>query len=50
VEAKRNFTWPTINEFNRAIDFFDKIAENRTNPAIIYVDDEVKRRRLVTKS
>jgi acetyl-CoA synthetase len=39
-EAKRNFKWPRIGEFNWALDYFDKIAEERTSPAMILVDDE----------
>jgi acetyl-CoA synthetase len=39
-EAKREFLWPNIVEFNWAIDYFDKIAEEESNPAILYVDDE----------
>ena len=39
-EAKKEFLWPNIVEFNWAIDYFDKIAEEESNPAILYVDDE----------
>lgn len=38
-EAKKEFLWPNIVEFNWAIDYFDKIAEEESNPAILYVDD-----------
>lgn len=38
--AKSNFEWPKIEEFNWATDFFDKIAEESTNPAIVLVDDK----------
>lgn len=38
--AKSNFEWPKIEEFNWATDFFDKIAEESTNSAIILVDDQ----------
>ena len=41
-EAKREFLWPNIVEFNWAIDYFDKIAEEESSPAILYVDEGVE--------
>jgi acetyl-CoA synthetase len=39
-EAKRNFSWPKTEEFNWATDYFDRTAEERANPAMIFVDDQ----------
>lgn len=39
-EAKEEFLWPNIVEFNWALDYFDKIAEEESNLAILYVDDD----------
>ena len=38
-EARNGFKWPTISKFNWAIDYFDKIAENNDNLALIYADE-----------
>jgi acetyl-CoA synthetase len=38
-EAKTGFEWPTPSNFNWALDYFDGLADNRTNPALQYVDD-----------
>nr|WP_252900959.1 AMP-binding protein [Vulcanisaeta sp. JCM 14467] len=41
-EAKANFQWPSPGEFNWAVDYFDKyLAETATNPALIYINDEL---------
>ena len=41
-EARANFKWPHSGEFNWAIDYFDKyLAENATNPALVYINDEL---------
>ncbi|MEM2949739.1 MAG: AMP-binding protein [Nitrososphaeria archaeon] len=39
-EAKENFSWPYVEEFNWALDYFDKMAEEASTPAMLYVDDE----------
>ncbi|MGQ9551841.1 MAG: acyl-CoA synthetase [Candidatus Bathycorpusculaceae bacterium] len=39
-EAKRDFKWPRMGEFNWALDYFDRMAEERTDSAMIIVDDE----------
>ena len=38
-EARNGFKWPTISKFNWALDYFDKIAENNDNLALIYADE-----------
>jgi len=38
-EAKGGFNWPTLENFNWALDYFDQLADRCTNPAIEYVDD-----------
>lgn len=38
-EAKDGFTWPTLGNFNWALDYFDQLADKCTNPALEYVDD-----------
>lgn len=48
--AKSNFEWPKIEEFNWATEFFDKIAEESTNPAIVLVDDEGLEEKISFKS
>ncbi|MGC8606802.1 MAG: acyl-CoA synthetase [Vulcanisaeta sp.] len=41
-EARSNFRWPPPGEFNWAVDYFDKyLAETSTNPALIYINDEL---------
>lgn len=43
-EAKANFRWPPPGEFNWAVDYFDKyLAETATNPALVYINDELFR-------
>jgi acetyl-CoA synthetase len=39
-EAKAHFVWPRIASFNWALDYFDSLAEKRSNPALLYVDDK----------
>ncbi|MEM3503622.1 MAG: AMP-binding protein, partial [Nitrososphaeria archaeon] len=39
-EAKESFSWPHVEEFNWALDYFDKVAEEVSTPAMLYVDDE----------
>ena len=38
-EAKAGFSWPITENFNWALDYFDQLADKRTNPALEYVDD-----------
>ena len=38
-EAKAGFNWPAPENFNWALDYFDQLADKRTNPALEYVDD-----------
>ena len=38
-EAVKGFKWPVISKFNWALDYFDKIAENNENPALIYASE-----------
>ncbi len=41
-EARREFRWPRIGEWNWAVQYFDGVlAEHATNPAVIWVDDEL---------
>ncbi|MFP3216172.1 MAG: acyl--CoA ligase [Vulcanisaeta sp.] len=41
-EARANFRWPQHGEFNWAVEYFDRyLAENATNPALIYINDEL---------
>lgn len=37
-EAKAGFAWPTPDNFNWALDYFDHLADQCTNPALEYVD------------
>lgn len=39
-EAKAGFVWPKLEDFNWARDYFDRLADRCTNPALIYVDDK----------
>ena len=39
-EAKLGFNWPTPDNFNWALDYFDHLADKCTNPALEYVDDQ----------
>lgn len=53
-EAVRGFSWPKIERFNWALDYFDDMARGNDEPALIYVDsagieqttsfDEMRRR------
>ena len=45
-EAKTHFTWPRIVDTNWALDYFDSLAEKRTNPALLYVDDKGTEKKL----
>ncbi|CAG4889868.1 AMP-binding protein [Paraburkholderia gardini] len=36
--AYREFTWPTLGEFNWALDYFDTFARNNDQPALMIVD------------
>lgn len=38
-EAKTGFNWPTPDNFNWALNYFDQLADKCTNPALEYVDD-----------
>jgi acetyl-CoA synthetase len=38
-EAMRAFDWPPLAHFNWAIDYFDRIARDNTQPALRVVDD-----------
>ena len=38
-EAKDGFSWPTPDNFNWALNYFDLLADKCTNPALEYVDD-----------
>jgi len=38
-EAKDGFSWPTPDNFNWALNYFDQLADKCTNPALEYVDD-----------
>ncbi|HUK28817.1 MAG TPA: AMP-binding protein [Candidatus Acidoferrales bacterium] len=40
ASAKSEFSWPHIDRFNWALDYFDTLAENCSHPAILYVDDK----------
>ena len=39
-EAKVGFDWPELNQFNWALDYFDTLAGQCSNPALMYVDDK----------
>jgi len=45
-EAKAHFAWPRVSDFNWALDYFDSLAERRTNPALLYVDDKGTEKKL----
>lgn len=49
-EAKKEFLWPNIVEFNWATDYFDKMADEESNPAILYVDDYGVKKVLASKN
>jgi acetyl-CoA synthetase len=38
-QAKAGFSWPTTENFNWALDYFDQLADKCPNPALEYVDD-----------
>jgi acetyl-CoA synthetase len=38
--AYRNFAWPQLGRFNWALDYFDAIARNNTQPALWLVDED----------
>ncbi|WP_069807828.1 acyl-CoA synthetase [Vulcanisaeta thermophila] len=41
-EARAGFKWPGPGDFNWAVDYFDNyLAENATNPGLIYINDEL---------
>ncbi|HUK49490.1 MAG TPA: AMP-binding protein [Terriglobales bacterium] len=37
--AKDRFSWPRMDNFNWASDYFDTLADKCTHPALLYVDD-----------
>lgn len=39
-EAKVGFNWPTPDNFNWALNYFDQLADKCTNPAVEYLDDQ----------
>lgn len=44
-QAKAQFTWPKMKEFNWAFDYFDTLSGKCSNPALVYVDDkEIERK------
>ncbi len=45
-EAYENFKWPDIKEFNWAIDYFDKMAENNKDLALIWVNENCDERKI----
>ena len=45
-EAKAHFSWPKLDNFNWALDYFDSLAEKRTNPALLYADDKGTEKKL----
>ena len=38
--AKERFTWPQIDEFNWALDWFDQIAEGNDKPCLWIVEQD----------
>ncbi len=38
--AYKEFEWPHISKFNWALDYFDIIAKNNNQPALIYTNDD----------
>ena len=45
-EAKVGFNWPTPDNFNWALNYFDQLADKCTNPAVEYLDDQGVERRV----
>ena len=45
-EAKAHFNWPKLDNFNWALDYFDSLADKRTNPALLYADDKGTEKKL----
>ncbi len=45
-EAYESFQWPDIKEFNWAIDYFDKMAENNKDLALIWVNENCDERKI----
>lgn len=45
-QAKAEFSWPNLETFNWALDYFDTLAEKCSNPAIVYVDDKGMERKV----
>lgn len=45
-DAKANFRWPILDNFNWALDYFDSLGESRTNPALLYIDDRGAERKV----
>ncbi len=39
-EAVKGFQWPRLSKFNWATDYFDKMANGNTKPALIYADTD----------
>ena len=39
-EAKAGFHWPSPENFNWALNYFDQLADKCSNPALEYVDDQ----------
>jgi acetyl-CoA synthetase len=44
--AYRNFQWPRLDEFNWALDYFDRIATGNSHPALCVLDENGKERTL----
>jgi acetyl-CoA synthetase len=38
--ALRGFSWPRLERFNWALDYFDRIAEGNSNPALFIVEED----------
>lgn len=39
LEAVEGFGWPQLENFNWALDYFDKMARGNPSPALQFVDD-----------
>jgi acetyl-CoA synthetase len=44
--AYRNFRWPQLDEFNWALDYFDRIAAGNSHPALCVLDENGEERTL----
>ncbi len=45
-KAVKEFKWPAISKFNWAIDYFDKIAKDNENLALIYANESGEERKV----